>query len=239
MMRRVLAATAAVMAMLAAAVFADQRYYVWTYGYQTLARGNAEIESYFTLTAPDHDRLENNVRSEHQLELEIGMTDRFDFAIYQVFRQDAGEALEYQGFKLRSRYRFTEAGRLPLDPLAYLEYIGKPDFAEHEVEFKLVLSKDLGRLNAALNPTLEFVKEGAQEWDLEPAYAMAASWGVNSLLRAGVEGKGSQQGHYIGPTIAHGSEGLWVAIGSAFRISAQDSDAPDLQIRMLLGLAVR
>lgn len=73
--------------------YSDQRIYVWTYEYKTMHRGEAEFEHYFTLSTPKLDKMEGQTSVEHQLELEVGMTDHFDFAIYQVLKQNPGDKL--------------------------------------------------------------------------------------------------------------------------------------------------
>lgn len=70
-------------------------------------------------------QLKGNTTSEHQIELEVGMTDHFDFSIYQIFSQKPAGQLKHDGFKLRTRYRFGEKGKYILDPLIYPEYKGK------------------------------------------------------------------------------------------------------------------
>lgn len=222
--------------LLASIAFADRRSYVWTYEYKTVERGEGELESYFTLSTPDAGRLEGTTSVEHQVELEVGMTDRFDFSVYQVFAQAPGEALKYEGFKLRSRYLIGAKGRHAVDPLVYVEYEGKPDFSEHVLESKLVLAKDLGRLNIALNLVGEV--EIGDEWEAEPAYAVGASYEIGKLLRAGLEAKGSEAGHYIGPTVSHGREDLWVTIGSAVHMGKVDAGKPELLVRLLLGASL-
>ena len=213
---------------------ADQRFYVWTYQYQTMERGKAEAENYFTLSTPDIGHIEGTMSAEHQIELEVGMTERFDFSIYQVFKQNPGEELNYEGFKLRSRYKIGESSRYIFDPLIYLEYKGKPDFSEHGIEFKLILARDMERVNISLNPIFEFEHEG--KWEFEPEYAVGASYEISRTLRIGLEAKGGEHGHYIGPTVSHGREDLWAALGCAFKIAKIEEGKPEFQIRMLMGV---
>lgn len=214
--------------------FADRRSYVWTYEYKTVGKGEAEVESYFTLSTPDIGEIKGRMSSEHQIELEVGMTERFDFSIYQVFNQNPGEELKYKGFKLRARYKIGKKGKYFLDPLIYFEYKGKPDFSEHGIEFKLILAKDIGRFNISFNPIFEFERE--DKWEFEPKYAIGMSYEISELLRVGLEAKGSENGHYIGPVISHGKEDLWVALGSALKIGKIKEGKPEFQIRMLLGV---
>lgn len=214
----------------------DQRSFVWTYDYQTMERGTAELETYFTLSTPDLGTMEGRTSAEHQVEVEVGMTDRFDFAVYQVFAQAPGEDLAYRGFKLRGRYRLGEKGRSFFDPLLYLEYQGSQDLAEQAVEGKLVLGRNLGKLRLALNPTLELELEDG-EWEAVPEYAVGLSYELHPLLLLGLEAKGSRHGHYVGPVLAHGEEDLWMTIGAAIGAGAVDRGKPELQVRALMGIA--
>ncbi len=218
---------------------ADRRSYVWTYEYLTVERGHAEVESYTTFSSPNINHLEGTTTTEHQVELEIGMTDRFDFAIYQIFSQAPESPMQYNGYKLRSRYRLGEKGQYLLDPLLYFEYKGKSDFSEHELEGKLILAKDMGKFNVALNPIFEFAREAEEkEWEFEPAYAAGIRYHVRRLLNIGLEAKGSGDGHYLGPVIAHGRHNLWMALGSAFKISDIEDGKSEFQIRLLLGIGL-
>lgn len=217
-------------------VFGDERFYVWTYEYKTMARGAAEVESYFTLSSPDMKYIKGKAISEHQIELEVGMTDHFDFSIYQMFSQKPESQLKYDGFKLRSRYRIGEKGKYFLDPLIYLEYKGKPDLSEHGIEFKLILAKDIKDLNIALNPYFEYKYKN--KWEFEPKYALGISQKVAKFLRIGLEAKGSEGAHYIGPVISHGVEKLWFNLGSAFGVGKIEKGKPEFQVRLLIGVGI-
>lgn len=215
---------------------ADNRRYVWTYEYQTMPRGKAEIEHYTSLSSPDIKHLKGTMSTEHQIEVEIGMTDHFDFSIYQKFNQAPNEGLRYDGYKLRARYRIGEKNHYFVDPLIYLEYIGKPDFSEHGIELKLILAKDFDRLNISFNPIIEFERE--DEWETEPKYALGASYKVAELLSLGLEAKGGNNGHYFGPVISHGNENYWFVLGSALKLGTIKEENPEFQIRMILGLGL-
>ena len=216
---------------------ADQRSYVWTYEYRTVEKGRAEVETYLTFATPDMGDIEHTMVSEHQIELEVGMTERFDFSIYQVFAQAPDEAIKYKKFKLRSRYRIGEKGKYVVDPLIYLEYKGKPNFSEHGIESKLILAKDIGKTNISVNSIFEWERD--DEWEFELEYAAGGSYEINELLRAGLEAKGSKHGHYVGPVLSHGREDLWVSVGSAFKMGAVTEGRPEWQMRMVLGIGIR
>ena len=66
--------------------FADKRSYVWTYEYMTMLKGRMEAEYYLTPKVPDWDKTSVN-SWEHQLELEYGITERWDISAYLQFKQ--------------------------------------------------------------------------------------------------------------------------------------------------------
>lgn len=216
---------------------ADQRAYVWTYQYQIMSPGESEFEQYTTFSAPDASEFKGKMETELNFELEIGMTDFFDFAVYQNFVQAPDKGLFYDGFKLRSRFKIGKKDQFFMDPLIYIEYIGVPDLSEHTLETKLILAKDIGNFNISLNPILEFEK-GEEDWEVVPEYALGLSYGITHLLRFGLESKGSKDGYYLGPTISHGMENLWMALGSQFALGNVHEGKPEFQIRMILGVAL-
>ena len=112
-----------------------------------------QFEHNYTTSHPNLLELSNGIKIGHQIELEIGMNERFDFAIYHQFEQYTN--LKYKGYKLRGRYRIGEKNMYLFDPVLYMEYHGKPDFSEHGIEAKLILAKEVGRLIASFNPVLE------------------------------------------------------------------------------------
>ena len=218
-------------------VKADRRFYVWTYQYQTLEKGTAELEYYNTISSTNFQNFKNNTTSQHRVELEIGMTDRFDVAIYQNFSQSPGKSLDYDGFQLRARYRLGDKGKWFVDPLIYLEYEGVPDFTTNKLEAKLILSKDLGGLNFSLNPMIELEKE--HELEIIPGYAFGMSYEFSETLRAGVELKGDKDGHFIAPVIAHGLGGLWIAFAPTFMLGKVPEGKPEFFFRMVLGVHLK
>ena len=96
--------------------FADRRKFVWSYQYGTLAPGAAEMEFYQT-TKVDHTD-----SWEYRIEVEHGLTPKWDLSIYQIFAQKEGEAFKWDAVQVRTRYRLAEPGQFVLDPLLYLEY---------------------------------------------------------------------------------------------------------------------
>lgn len=214
---------------------ADKRSYVWTYEYKTMEAGEVEFEHYLTLSTPLSDSFKGVTTTDHNIELEIGMNDRFDFALYQVFSQTPKSSFLYKGYKMRFRYRFGEKGEYIVDPLIYFEYKGKPDFSEHGIEGKLILAKDIGNINISLNPVIEYEYED-DDWETEIKYNAGISYKVGWLLTLGLEAKGGRNGHYIGPVISHGTGKAWVAFGSAIAVTDIKNNKPQLMLRMIMGI---
>ena len=159
------------------------------------------------------------------------MNERFDFAVYHQFKQQ--ENSTYKGYKLRGRYRIGEQNQYFIDPLLYLEYHGKPDFSEHIIESKLILAKEMDKLIVAFNPVLEIEIED-DENEIETEYAAGLTYKLNKLFHAGIEFKGSEYGHYWGPTISHGTHDIWFSVGSAFELGTVKEGKPKMEIRMII-----
>lgn len=227
-----IALTTVLVFLLVGIIKADKRNYVWTYQYQTMERGKWELEYYNTQSSPTLENMKGNTSIEQQLELEVGMTDRFDFSIYQVFTQSPGATMKYKGFKFRSRYRIGEKNLFFVDPLVYLEYKGVPDFSEHVLEAKLILAKDIGNFNFALNPVFE--AEFKNETEVKLGYAFGASYNFSGLLSLGLEARGNKTGNYLGPAISHGYETLWIGLTPLFAIGKVDAGKPEVYIRMIV-----
>jgi len=235
MQRNILISTVVIIMILANIVKADKRSYVWTYEYQTMEAGEVELEHYLTFSTPSSESFNSITTTEHNVEIEVGMTDRFDFSIYQVFKQAPESEFQYSGYKLRFRYRLGEKGDYFVDPLLYFEYKGKPDFSEHGYEGKLILAKDFGNINIALNPVIEYEYED-DEWESEVKYNAGISYKFGGLLKIGLETRGGENGHYVGPVISHGTGKAWIALGSAFAITDIKNNKPEMMIRMILGI---
>lgn len=213
---------------------ADGRRYVWTYEYQTLPRGEVELESYteFSHLETDSGRQASTTL---QYEYEIGMNNRFDVGIYQKFKQDFDAPLAYDGFKIRMRYRLGEKHKWFMDPLIYVEYKDNAVFDQSVLETKLILSRDFKRINVSLNPVVEFEFE-EDETEVKFEYAAGLSYRLHPIVSLGLETKGNADGFYWGPTISHGKDDLWFAIG--YLIPGTPGSSIDRKIRFIIGVGL-
>lgn len=215
---------------------ADRRSYVWTYEYQTMPKGMAEIEYYLTEEQPDIEKAKPNTWK-HWIELEYGVTDHFDVSMYQQFKQSnkiSSSTFEYDGFKIRGRYRLFERGTLPVDILFYLEYIRPGDFKKANVlEEKLVLAKDIGNFNISYNQIFE--QELESGGNAEYGYAAGVSYEITPAFKIGLESKGnySNRKYYIGPTVSWASSKFWVSAGV---VAGLNKRSDDLQARLIVGI---
>ncbi len=210
---------------------ADQRSYVWTYEYLTLSKDSAELEYYQTSVTKDR-QLDNSSDWQQQLELEYGLTDHMDAALYQVYDQKEGGQMKYSGYKFRLRYRIAEKNTLPVDTLLYLEHQEKVD-AKNVYEGKLILTKDIGKLNMAYNAIYKNTYISGDKASHE--YATGVSYEVIPALRLAVESKGNYStGKYAaGPTLSWVGGRIWANLGAAYGMNRKTNDR---EVRFLLGV---
>ncbi|MDP3790905.1 MAG: hypothetical protein Q8R38_02550 [Candidatus Omnitrophota bacterium] len=216
-------------------VFADRRSYVWTYEYQTMPKGMAEIEYYLTEEQKNINKAKPNTWK-HWFELEYGITDHWDISMYQQFKQSntiSSSTFEYDGFKVRTRYRFFEKDKLPVDTMLYLEYIRNDNLEKPNVlEGKIIFAKDIANFNIAYNQILK--QELAYAGKTEHEYAAGVSYEITPAFKIGIESKGNytDRKYYVGPTIGWASSKFWVSAGVAAGLNEQSDD---MQVRMIMG----
>lgn len=216
--------------------FADWRRYVWTYEYMTMPKGMFEVEYYLTEEQENIDHSKPNIWK-HWVELEYGITDHLDIAMYQQFRQAnkaSSSTFEYDGFKIRTRYRIAEKNEFPLDTLLYLEYKRDDDFDKpNALEAKIVIAKDIGAFNIAYNQILE--QELESNGETEHEYAAGISYGISPHFRVGMETKGNytESKYYVGPTLSWATNKFWTALGIAAGLNKRSDD---LQARLIVGV---
>lgn len=215
-------------------VFADRRNYVWTYQYTTMPKGMTELEFYQTTKLSDFDSWE------YRIEVEQGITDRFDFSIYQIFNQKEGDSFKWDAVQLRVRYRFGEVDKYFINPLIYLEYRRKLDFGEaNKAEAKFILAKQINSVNISVNPVYElFFAPGVEHeigldfglsYEVHPQFVM----GIESTSRMEFENSVTEVGSYLGPTLSVASGRWWYTFGVGFGIT-EDSD--NARVRFIMGI---
>lgn len=243
---------------LASTAHADRRAFVHTYEYMTIAGGDVELEVWNTQSRAGFGDDSGTSFFDLQLEIEYGITDHWDIALYQVIAQTDGptpmesEGLHFSETKLETRYRFAERGELPVDTVAYFEIAKGFGETHWEFEPKIILARDFGRASVALNliPELELEEEvdamGETELELEfePGWALGATYELMPALKLGGEtfGSLSSPGNnndlfwWIGPSVGWApSPKLWVAATAAVGLT---DNSDDLLVRFIVGLGI-
>jgi hypothetical protein len=230
------AAALLVVPLVSADASADRRAYGTTYEAVTAPKGEIDVESWSTF-APDGEigggPSSRGVRE--MIELEYGITDRWDIALYNMLDViTAGETDSgYAGLKLETRYRLSDRGQWAIDPVLYFEFqqLFRGD-ANQKYEAKLILGKDIGNLNLALNLAVEEERLKDPDWNTEVEYAVGASYAVTPAWVVGGElfGKAEREEEmpggekeienrsWIGPTLSWAGggsgvlRGVWVTL---------------------------
>jgi hypothetical protein len=225
--------------LLPAAAGADRRYYAETYSAVTAPPGGLDVELWSTLHQAPREGGTSFWR--HQLELETGLTDRWDIAVYNDFRYQFGDQTRYEALRGESRYRLSQPGEWFVDPVLYLEV--KKEFLDDKpfaVEEKLILGKDLRSWNLSLNLVAEqeFISGGSRE--LEWGYAFGTSYELHPALRVGAEVYGGftnvrgggastwESKHWAGPAVSVAWSRFWLVLGAGFGLT-DESDRTRLR----------
>ena len=227
---------------LAPAARADRRSFTRAYEYATQPAGNLELEIWNDLIIPK-DSFAGTV-AKPRIELEVGLTDHWDLALYHVFEsrlEDGKSSFALDSWRLESRYRLFEKGELPVDVMLYLELERPADFrAPAELEEKLIIGKDLGRLGLVVNLVAE-QKLGTESraghvWEIDAG----ARWEVVPALRLGLEyfvtmesapGADLEVKQYLGPSISLANAKVWLQVGAGIGLG----DNSEIFVRSALG----
>src|SRR5689334_8252459 len=82
------------LALLSTAARADRRTLIRAYEYMTQPKDNLELEIWNDIEAPKDGGFDN-ASTVHRIELEYGITDHWDIALYHVFAQTPPEAFKF------------------------------------------------------------------------------------------------------------------------------------------------
>lgn len=221
----VVPAAAAVFSLVAVSTdaHADRRAFTHTYEYMTMPKGQTELEIY---TEQSRSTFGDDATQglKFQLEIEHGITSRWDVSLYHVFEQETGPSasdvkpLTLSELKLRSRYRFSERSQLPIDVALYGEVVKAVGASVYEIESKLIAARDFGRVTVAAQPILavEFGSD-VPEIELELGWAAGVSYELSPKIKVGAETWGAAKEEFsvvessAGPAVSWSpGESLWV-----------------------------
>ena len=227
---------------LAPAARADRRSFTRAYEYATQPEGNLEIEIWNDLTIPKESFA--GTVAQPKFEIEVGITDHWDLALYHAFESQIEEGrstFRFDAWKLETRYRLFEKGELPVDLMLYLELERPADFrAPAEVEEKLIIGKDLGRLGLIVNLVAEqklgtdarsghrFEVDAGARWEFMPALRVGVEYFVTLTSAPGAD-LGVR--HYLGPSISVANAKVWLQAGAGVGLG----DNSEVFVRSVLG----
>ena len=214
-----------------------------TYEYKTLLQGRTAIELWHTQSRDDWSP-SSTQRLEHILEIEHGLTDNWDAALFTVFTDVASsdpaeeQSFELHEMKLATRYRFADRGELPVDIEAYGEAAKQFGASIYEVEARAIVARDLDKLTAALN-LIGAVAFGRNvpETEVVVGWAAGVTYEVHTKLNAGVETFGvfgEEIEASVGPALAVApSSNLWLTVTAGFGLT---DTASAFSGRLILGV---
>lgn len=224
----------------APAARADRRTFIRAYEVATQPKGNLEFELWNDIYAPKAGF--DLASTQHRLELEYGLTDRWDLALYHVLAQAPGEGLHFDSWRVETRYRLAEKDEWPVDVMLYFELERPALFAEPwETEEKVILEKDFGRVGLVANFVAEQKLLHSNQGHLYEI-DLGARYEFVPALRVGVEAWTIQQTEagvtrgswFAGPSISLATAKIWIQIGAGLGLGIGDGDAT-AQVRSVLG----
>ncbi len=224
---------------------ANPRPLPYTYIYETLPKGDAEVELYTDLTP---QLVYSNVglpvwhlASQFQSEIEYGLTDRLELGLYLTMAPTdpnfnfVPNMPEGNGVKQRLRYRFGDSGQWPIDLAVYGELTENQ--REIELEGKIILQRRVGPFRIAANAWAEreYYFSGAHEWVLNPAAGVVFE--RSALVQPGIEywmhaehlDGGTwvlEPQHFLGPTVILQFGKVWWSIGAYLHVNAIRTPTP-------------
>ena len=122
--------------------------------YDTLERGAVEPGYWFDIGRDDSGQF-----MRHNLVLEYGITDHWMIDGRATGLDERRDGFHFDSSRLETRYRFFDEGMLPIDIAASGEINSNRDETGHQIvgiEPRLILSKQLGKLNMTFNLSAEF-----------------------------------------------------------------------------------
>jgi hypothetical protein len=244
---------------------ANPRPLPFTYQSESLPQGTGEVEQFVDFV-PTKAQTPNDsaavwfLASQLQTEVEYGLTDKLELAIYFTFVPSTERFVntpvmpEGNGMKQRLRYRFADPEAWPIDVAVYGEIAENE--REIELEAKLILQRRIDRLRLITNlwAERELYFDGEHEWVLHPT--VGATYELNPKFHLGAEGwmhaeYGDEEGPrpfaagphvYVGPAAMINFGKLWWTTGVYWRVtdtgrSVQVGDAfGPLWIRTVIGI---
>jgi len=220
------------------------RRFTYVYEAKVAEKGEIEVENWVTWKSGPNDK--NGFDFRH--ELEYGVTDRFQLALYVADWKVADGIAYYQNTALEAIYQLTDPKKAFLGSALYGEVkLGDQQF---KLETKGILQKNIGPLVLAYNATFEAEWEGANLGSLNESYgkleqSAGASWKFSDNIKVGGEFQQkfyladwsvpTQPVVYAGPNVAL-EYGRYFATFTGMIQATGVSGQPDFQLRTIFGV---
>jgi hypothetical protein len=249
MLRLTILVTLAVLPLVADRAEASERRFTYVYESTTQPKGTVEYEQWVTWKF-DKDIDSKFDRLEFRHELEFGVTDRLQIAVYlSDWRYQDGRSVDNNGAEWRNSafeviYALTDPVVDPIGSALYGEVkLGDQLF---ELEGKIILQKNLGKWVFAWNGILEAEWEGSNysEDKGELGQTLGASYQINPTFTVGAElvheieyddwSEWEDHVVYIGPNASYRNPRWWLTVTPLFQITDVESEA-NFQLRAIFG----
>jgi hypothetical protein len=221
---------------------ANPRPLPFTYQSESLPQGSGEIEQFVDFVPTkvlngSSGSPQSFLATQFQTEVEYGLTDRLELAIYFTFvpaysadlYRSTPTMIEGNGSKQRVRYRLADPEAWPVDVALYGEIAENE--REIELEAKIILQRRIGALRLITNlwAEREFYFDGGREWVLNPT--LGATYEVSPKISLGAEGWmhveyrdgestrvfGQGPHVYVGPAVMLNLGKVWWTTGAYLR----------------------
>jgi len=226
---------------------ANPRPLPFTYQTETLAKGTGEIEQFIDFNpvrARDGTGEVWYNSMQLQTEIEYGITDRLELALYFMFVPTVSpdriaqipQPLIGNGSAQRLRYRLADPQAWPIDVAVYGEVTENE--REIELEAKIILQRRFGRLRLITNlwAEHEFYFNGEREWVINPTLGATVELsprfhvGMEGWLRAEFPDESETRVFnlgphvYVGPAFMVNFGPVWFATGAYLRVTDLNRD---------------
>lgn len=226
---------------------AGQRKFAYTYEATTAPKGSFEFENWATWKRYREGGDKVNL-FEFRHELEWGVTDRFQLGFYladwSYNDSDPRKKASYGHSGVEAIYNLTNPNTSFLGSAVYLEALVGDDV--FELEGKLLLQKNVGRMVFAYNAVLEAEWEGESldERTGEFAQTLGISVEVNRNVSLGAEivheieleewRNGNESVVFAGPNASVRAGRFFATTACLFQLTDLDGE-PDVQTRVIFG----
>jgi hypothetical protein len=239
---------------LAGVARADRRYFVQSYTPYLAPAGNLELEVSTIARSGAGDT--TGTSWENRVEFEYGITDRLTGSAYLNFVQPPGVdmAMTFDGPSLEFIYRFSDPGKLLVDPAAYFEI--RANGNEVEYEPKLIFGRRIYKLVTAVNVIGEFeTHSNGEPTGKNLLVTLGASREIGHVVAVGLEAvyehdvvsDGPDATSWLfGPTINLQTARIQAALGWHPQVSGTPAtsnglnlaDFPRSEVRLIIGVSL-